>query len=81
MKALYKTIATIWTEYDPTESDPQLMDLRFHAEYEFVHCSRMKCIRIAEPDKDPDWDAAAAFSDFDDDEDPSADPDDPGEDI
>ena len=32
MKTLYKTIATIWTEYDPTESDPQLMDLRFHAE-------------------------------------------------
>ena len=65
---LYKTTVVIWTEYDPTESDPQLMDLRFHAENEFVHCSRMKCVRVAAPDKDPDWDATA-FSDFEDDED------------
>jgi hypothetical protein len=28
----------------------------------------MKCTRISEPDKDSDWDAAA-FSDFEDDED------------
>lgn len=63
MKALYKSAVVLWTEYDP-----HLMDLRFHAENEFLHCSRMKCTRIAEPDKDPEWDAAA-FSDLEGDED------------
>jgi hypothetical protein len=55
MKPLYKTTVVIWTEYDTAKVDPQLMDLRFHAEYEYVHVSRMKCVRVAEPQMDADW--------------------------
>jgi|HubBroStandDraft_5_1064220.scaffolds.fasta_scaffold326803_2 hypothetical protein len=37
MKTLYKCTVVLWTEYDPSNVDPQLMDLRFHDEYEYVH--------------------------------------------
>ena len=79
MRAPYKTIA-LCTEYDPAEADPQLKDLRFHAENEFFHCSSLKSVRLAEPEKDRHWDRAELF-DEEDHEGPSALPDDPGNDT
>ena len=81
MKPLYKTIAIIWTEYDPTAVDPLLTDLQFHAENEFVHISSMTCVPIAEPEKDPAWDGTDFFDvEGDEDGDPCASPDEPRKD-
>jgi hypothetical protein len=55
LKALYKSAVVIWTEYDPSKVDPQLSDLAFHAETEYVWCSSMKTVRVADPEKDPEW--------------------------
>lgn len=42
-KPLYKSTIVIWTHYDPSEVDPQLMDLAFHAENEYVHFEHQVC--------------------------------------
>jgi len=55
LKPLYKSTVILWTEYDPSKVDPQLMDLRFHAENEYVHCSSIKSELVGEPEKDPTW--------------------------
>jgi len=55
VKPLYKTTAIIWTESDPSKSDFQLMDLPILAEHEYVWCSSMKSVRVAEPEKDREW--------------------------
>jgi hypothetical protein len=54
-RSLIKAKEYLWTEYDPSEVDPQLMDLAFHAENEYVHCSSIKSVRVDEPENDPTW--------------------------
>jgi hypothetical protein len=55
VKPLYKTTAVIWTESDPSKGNFSLMDLPILAESEYVWCSSMKFVRVAEPEKDPSW--------------------------
>ena len=61
MKPLYKSTVILWTEHDPSKVDPQLMDLAFHAETEYVHCSTMKSVLVDEPEKDRAWNDTEFF--------------------
>jgi hypothetical protein len=61
LKPLYKSTVILWTEYDPSKVDPQLMDLAFHAETEYVHCSSIKSVRVDEPEKDRAWNDSEFF--------------------
>jgi len=45
----------------PSKVDPQLMDLAFHAETGYVHCSSIKSVRVDEPEKDPAWNDTEFF--------------------
>jgi len=45
----------------PSKVDPQLMDLAFHAETEYVHCSTMKSVLVDEPEKDRAWNDTEFF--------------------
>jgi hypothetical protein len=55
VKPLFKTVVVLWTESDPSKSDFQLMDLPILAEQEYVWCSSMKSVRVADPSKDREW--------------------------
>ena len=55
MKPLYKITAVIWTESDPSKGNFSLMDLPILAEHEYVWCSSMKFVRVADPSKDREW--------------------------
>ena len=55
VKPLHKTTLIIWTESNLSKVDFPLTDLVVLSECEYVHCSSMKCVRVAEPAKDPAW--------------------------
>jgi hypothetical protein len=55
LKALYKNTVIIWTESDLSKGDLQLMDLAILGEHEYVWCSSMKSVLVAEPEKDREW--------------------------
>jgi hypothetical protein len=55
VKPLYKTIAVIWTESDPSKGNFSLMDLPILAENEYVWCSSMKSVQVDDPSKDREW--------------------------
>jgi hypothetical protein len=56
VRPLYRTTAVIWTESDPSQrGEVSLMDLPILAEHEYVWCSSMKSVRVADPEKDPEW--------------------------
>jgi hypothetical protein len=55
VKALYKTTAIIWTESDPSRGNFSLMDLPILSENEYVWCSSMKTVMVADPAKDREW--------------------------
>jgi hypothetical protein len=55
VKPLYKTAAVIWTESDPSKGEFILMDLPILAEYKYGWCSSMKTVRVADPEKDREW--------------------------
>jgi hypothetical protein len=55
VKPLYKTTAVIWTESDPSKGEISLMDLPILAVHEYVWCSSTKSVRVADPEKDPEW--------------------------
>jgi hypothetical protein len=55
VKPLYKITAVVWTESDPSKGNFSLMDLPILAEHEYVWCSSMKFVCVAEPEKDPQW--------------------------
>jgi len=69
LKALYKVTIIIWATYDPTALDFKLTELASQAENADADCSSMKGALIADPEKDPDWDATDFFDSWDDDED------------
>jgi hypothetical protein len=69
LKALYKATIIIWATYDPTALDFKLTELASQAENADAFCSSMKGALIADPEKDPDWDATDFFDSWDDDED------------
>jgi hypothetical protein len=63
---LYKSTVVIWTTYDPAELE--LTELARQAENGDASCSSMKCVLVADPEMDPDWDGTDFF-DIEDDED------------
>jgi len=55
MKPLFKSTIVVWTESDPSEGEFSLMDLPIMAEHEYVWCSSMKSVRVADPSEDREW--------------------------
>jgi hypothetical protein len=55
VKPLYKTTVVIRTESDPSKGEFSLMDLPILAENEYVWCSSMKTVRVADPERDREW--------------------------
>jgi hypothetical protein len=72
MKALYKTTAIIWTDYDPFGPDCDLhmhdngLELLAHEVLEQeAHCSRFESERVANPEQDSAWDGTTFFEEVD----------------
>jgi hypothetical protein len=59
VKALYKNTIVIWTTDDPTELE--LTELAHQAENGYASCSSIKGARVADPEKDPDFDGTEFF--------------------
>lgn len=55
MKPLFKTVVVLWTESSLSNVDLPLTDLAVLSECEYVHCSSMKSVLVADPEKDPSW--------------------------
>lgn len=56
---LYKTTIVIWSEY--STKDVELSNLVEEAEQGDAYCSSEKCVLIANPETDPDWDETEFF--------------------
>jgi len=62
-RKLYKTMITIWSEFDG--ASVELSDLSREAESGVAFCSRQVSILIEDPGADPDWEETDFFDDFD----------------
>jgi len=71
MKHLFKTTIVIWSEYD-TDMRVELVDLAREAVSGDSYCSKMSCVEVEDPQKDPDWDDTEFFNIGDEDEDESS---------
>ena len=60
MRALYKTIIVIWSDYDPTDK-VELEDLARAATSGDAYCSNIRAELIEKPDQDKDWDSTEFF--------------------
>lgn len=61
---MYKTTIVIWSEYNPEESELELVDLAAEATNGDMYCSVMETEYIPNRDleEDPDWDGTEFFS-------------------
>jgi hypothetical protein len=67
MKKLYKTTIVIWSEYDPEDSDIEI--LVCEATNGDCYCSAQKSELVKNPEKDPDWDDNEFFDGDEEDDD------------
>lgn len=58
-KALWKTTVVIWTAYDP--SDMEIDVLAREAMGGSAYCARQDSEPVTDPDGDPDWDGTEFF--------------------
>jgi hypothetical protein len=56
---LFKTVAVIWSEFDPT--DMELSDLARDAEVGDSYCSKTESTLVDNAESDPDWDGTEFF--------------------
>lgn len=61
VRPLYKTVITIWSEFEPTLAH-ELSDLAREAEQGEAYCSMMSAVRVENPESDDLFtDGAASF--------------------
>jgi hypothetical protein len=58
--ALFKTRVVIWSEKDPVKME--LSELAREAESGDAYCSGLRSERVADPERDPDWDGTDFFA-------------------
>ena len=61
-KGLYKTTIIVWSRYDPSAAEMELVDLARDATDGEAYCPVLRpSVLVAEPAKDPDWDGTDFF--------------------
>lgn len=59
-KKLYKTVAVIWSDFDPS-GRMELSDLARDSESGDSYCSKQGTVLVEDPSKDADWDGTEFF--------------------
>jgi hypothetical protein len=59
---LYKTIITVWSNFNPSTSQIEVYDLVRDAIDGESYCSGIRTILVPDPEYDPDWDGTEFFT-------------------